>query len=410
MLQKAWWAALYLCLWTGTSGVSWADTLTIPFTKLEDYAERESAQAVILDRQLKLISAERDEALQWSNPEIAFDREDVGLAENQFTLGKTFEVPWAYWRNRASWRTRVDAANSAHESGTRQLLANLKTDYVRLRLLDDQLDRLSHLEAIIPDVSRVIASRRTEGHISGIDEQLVRMVLVTLHTARQQALRTRGEVDAEWRALMGIEPETPVRLSTPIPFRTVAVESSASYAVAVESNPGYQSRRLQSDFFRSQAGVAKGRFIPSVGLYGGYKEIELNETGYVLGVSLTLPLFNRSGAQARQHEIRAELANREADAFRIQATMRVDGLVKSINASQAAMSSIGELPEGSDLTSALLQSYEEGWISLHELLNAIQVTVTGLTDYHEQLAALYADVFELEAITGKSVIELSSEE
>lgn len=410
MLQKAWWAALSLCLVAGTSGVSWADTLTIPFTKLKDYAESASAQAVILDRQLKLIAAERDAALQWSNPELAFDREDVGPAENQFTLAKSFDAPWAHWRNRASWKTRIDAANAAHESGTRWLLADLKTDYVRLQLLNDQLGHLDHLGAIIPEISRVIKSRRTEGHISGVDEQLVRMALFTLHTARQQALRARGEVGAAWRSLMGIEPDTPVRLSTPIPFKPIAMADAESYTAGVPSNPGYQSRRLESDFFRSQAGAARGRFIPRIGLYGGYKEIEPDETGYVFGVRLAIPLFNRNGAQARQHEIRAELAAREAESFRIQKTARVEGLVMSIEASQSSLSSIGELPERPDVTSALLQSYEEGWISLHELLNAIQVTVSGLTDYHEQLAALYADVFELEAITGTSVLEFSLEE
>ena len=53
---------------------------------------------------------------------------------------------------------------------------------------------------------------------------------------------------------------------------------------------------------------------------------------------------------------------------------------------------------------------QEGWISLHELLNAIQIEVTGLADYYSQLSGYYSDLFELEAITGRTLVEFGPEE
>ena len=52
----------------------------------------------------------------------------------------------------------------------------------------------------------------------------------------------------------------------------------------------------------------------------------------------------------------------------------------------------------------LLYAYQEGWLTLDALLNAVQIEATGLQEYYEQLIAYYADIFRLEAITGARIV------
>jgi len=66
------------------------------------------------------------------------------------------------------------------------------------------------------------------------------------------------------------------------------------------------------------------------------------------------------------------------------------------------------LPENlnndSTTISSLISAYEEGWMSLTEMLNAIQIHSNGKQQYYEQLILYYKNIFQLEAITGESLV------
>ncbi len=410
MQRRAWWAGLGLCMviipWLQVQ----ADTLTISFSELDSYAREKSTRAQILRHQHDLVDAERDDALAWSNPTLAFDREDVGVAESQFTIEKSFEPPWSYLKSRSSWKSRVAGAQSEWEYETRLLLAELRSEYVALWLLNDHLAKIDQLEAIVPDVSRIITARREEGHVSAVDEQLVRMTLVSVHRARQSVINDHAAANAEWRSLLGIDAGAPMRLATPVVMTTPNVEQWRDAGETLDQHPGLNARQLRIDYLQSQADAARGRFIPYLTAYGGYKEYDSDETGYVIGLSLGIPLFNRNGAAARRYDIQSEIASREANAFRIRMLSRVRALVDAIQETQASLTAVGSVSANGILANGLLQSYVDGWISLHELLNAIQITATGLGDYYAQMTQYYEYIFELESIAGTTLVEFAPEE
>lgn len=410
MRQYAWCVALIIGMATALPLEVRADTLTISFSELENYAREKSTRAQILQHQRDLVDAERDAALAWSNPVVAYYREDVGLAENQFTIEKSFAPPWSYLTSRSSWKSRVAGAQSEWEYETRLLLAELRSQYVALWLLNDHLAKIDQLEAIVPDVSRIITARREEGHVSAVDEQLVRMTLASVHRARQLVINDHVAANAEWRSLLGIDPDTPMRLATPVVMTAPDVEQLSVVGETLDQHPGLNAQQLRVDYLQTQADAARGRFIPNLTVYGGYKEIDPDETGYVVGLSLGIPLFNRNSAAARQYAIQSEIAGREAHAFRIRIQSRVHALADAIQETQESLTAVGNVSANSNLADGLLQSYVDGWISLHELLNAIQITATGLGDYYAQMTQYYEYIFELESIAGTTLVEFAPEE
>ena len=46
-------------------------------------------------------------------------------------------------------------------------------------------------------------------------------------------------------------------------------------------------------------------------------------------------------------------------------------------------------------------------MTLNELLNAVQIELTGLRDYYDQLIRYYENLFELEALTGTSLLHFT---
>ena len=91
--------------------------------------------------------------------------------------------------------------------------------------------------------------------------------------------------------------------------------------------------------------------------------------------------------------------------YRAEQVGRIEALVVSIKESQEALAlSQDHFDEDMESLNDLLYSYEEGWLTLNELLNAVQIEVAGLTDYYEHMIRYYRNVFELEAITGSTLV------
>lgn len=169
MLHRALWfvrLGLPICIMLS---LAQAETITIRFDDLDDYAQGEGPRLRIIEQEYARTLAERDVDLQWSNPEIAYDREDVGKAkEYQIILGKQIEAPWAYRKKRSSWDDRVKSAELAKKQSTLDHLADLRSGYVALRLSDEYLLRLELLREILTDASHVATTRHSEGHLSGL--------------------------------------------------------------------------------------------------------------------------------------------------------------------------------------------------------------------------------------------------
>ena len=406
MLDRASWilrAGLILII---LISVPQAETKSIKFADLDHYARANSPRAEIIEQEYGRTIAERDEDLQWSNPEIAYNREDVDQAsEYQITVGKQIGAPWAYLKKRSSWKDRVRSAEFSKEQSTREHLVTLKSGYVSVWLLDEYLSRLGELKEILSDASHVATARHSEGHLSGVEDHLIQMTVISLNASHQSAMQERRELWAHWLADVGLEPSETVSLATRVSFNSISLKPVGHYAGLIESQPEYMSKSHLAESFTKRASAEKGKFIPSINLYAGLKKIEPDLDGYVAGVSLSLPLFNRNGATARKYQIKSDIARNELQLQRTQAIGQARALRESIAGSQGALSLASpHFGEDTEDFNNLLFSYEEGWLTLNELLNAVQIEVSGLKDYYGQVIQYYQNIFQLEAITGESLV------
>lgn len=394
-------------------GVMWstvrAETVAIQFSELDNYARSLSLRAQVIEQEFERTRADRDEDLQWSNFEFAYDRENVErLDEYQITIAKQFEVPWAYLETRSAWDVRMKSAEFQRAQSTLEHLAELKTGYVRLRLLDEYLSRLGQLKAILTDASHVATTRHTEGHLSGVEDHLIQMSVISLNASYQVAQQERGEIAARWRAALGLGPMDSASFVTAIVFVPVQLKSAEHYAGLVEAQPGIQSKALLQEALSKRASAERGKFIPTVTLYGGYKKMEPRFEGYVAGISFNLPLFNLNGAAARRYEVESRIVAHETRIHRSRAAGQIRALVQSIEDARLPLASVADhFDEDLEAFGSLLYSYEEGWMTLSELLNGIQIELSGLEDFYIQLSRYYENIFELEALTGQKLVHFT---
>lgn len=409
MLNIASWTVRIGLLVSLTFSITQAETITIKFADLDEYARAFGPRVQIIEQEFGRTLAERDEDLQWSNPEIAYHREEISQAiEYQLTIGKQIGVPWAYQKKRSSWNDRIRSAELSKEQSTREHLAELRSGYVALRLLDEYLSQLGELKGILTDASQVATSRHSEGHLSGVEEHLIQMLVISLNASHQETMQESKEISAKWRATMGLDPGDTIELATAVSFFFIELKSAEHYIALVETQPEYRSKWLLAESFNKRASAEKGRLIPSLNLYAGLKKVEPDLDGYIAGVSLSLPLFNRNGAKVRKYKVESEIARNEMRLHRNLAIGQTRALTEAIAGSRGALSLASpHFVENSDNFNNLLFSYEEGWLTLNELLNAIQIEVSGLKNYYGQLIQYYQNFVQLELITGESLVNFA---
>lgn len=396
--------------WPGFADCAWATDLSIRFDDLEAYAQGESPHAQILAQELVKLKGQRETALQWSNPEVAYDHEGIESSrEWQITLHKSFVMPFSHSARRDGWEDRIRAAELQFDQNVLHLLADLKAGYVRMRLLDAYLAKLAQLEKIVTKAANVAEARHSEGEISGIERHLIQLSALSLDAHRRRALYERSEISAGWHATIGVLAGNNANLVTPIVYKPVLLEPRNEYVAQLEQRPGIKSREMLQQALRKHAEAAEPSLIPGIDFYVGYKQIDPDLDGFVGGVALSLPIFDRKAGAARQLEAEQRIAENKLVLYRSRATAEIGTLVDLIEDAQPMLSTnAARIEKDASVIGSLFYSYQEGGYTLDTFLNAIQIEVTGSKDYYDQLYNYYSNIFRLEAITGAEIVSFSA--
>ena len=408
----AWGVLAMVVTWLAIPRAARADGLDIHFDDIANLAQERSPRARMLEQRLAALRGERDEDTQWSNPWIAYDHEEYDpIREWQVVLGKEFVLPFATGKKGDGWEQRVRAGELLYEQESADLVAELRSGYVRLQLLDAYLVRLEQLREIVTSAAASAVEQHSEGTLSGVERHLILLSAVSIDASRRTALSTRGTLAAAWKADMGIAPGAEVTLATPIGFKSATLASTNEYIALFEQRPAVRSRMELQEALGTLAEAASPSLVPGFDLYAGYRHIEPLLEGFVGGVSLSLPLFDRKGGTAQRLSAEQRAAESALVRFRSQAGGEIQVLVDVIEDAARVMETIApELDAGAPVIGSLHQSYTEGFIDLNDFLTAIQIEVTGYRDYYDQLTTYYANVFRLEAMAGTELVSFTPQE
>lgn len=403
-------ALVFICLFLLLcSQVHGEDTLIIKFNDIGKYVEPTGSRSRLIENQYRLVESDRRKALEWSNPELAFESQDVdGNRESEYTLSKSFEFPWSYLASRNAWNVKLSAAQQMRIADIRNLKSELRAGYVAIGLYREHSDQLNQLREIVVRVSGIASSRHREGFISGTENHLVQMLLLNLSASHQAILEEQRSVTVNWRAAMGIPPNDELRLVDQPEFQSVNLKPLTEYVSALEDQPALLAQTKTVEALGKLASAESKKVLPGFSLSAGLKRIG-SDNGHVIGISLALPLLNSNRAAVNSLRAQALIAQSEADIDRNRMMLGLESLLQSISNLEKTLEPVSDVfSGGSNVMSDLVMTYEEGFITLSELLNSIQIEIAGSASYYEQLRRYYANLFELEAITGDEIVKIGN--
>ncbi|MFC2083704.1 TolC family protein [Bacteroidota bacterium] len=387
-----------------------AQEIDLTFNELESFLTNNSPQVKILENDYELNAIEKQIGLQWSNPEFNFELEDIkndfqNEREIALTLNKRFEFPWVYSKRTEYWEARLQAAEFLKRERYNSFLTEMKSGYAELKLLENQHSRVNKIKSILESISQTAMNQYEEGTISGLDQNLIYMSLFNVETAIIRLREQMLSLESEWKSLAGIESEEGVNLKTTIIFKKIdwglldeAVKNPQKY-LSIQSGL-HKEKSLQY-----HVELENSNLFPDFGIGGGYKNVTPNLNGFVFEFSLPLPLLNQNKPQLQKRQIEFDSFKKNFKQFRNHILRKVSVLSNTIKANEYAIEKLykNEM-NGIEQLEQIISSYKEGWISLNELLNSIEIYFEFIQTSNEQLINYYRSAFKLEAIIGKSLV------
>lgn len=309
---------------------------------------------------------------------------------------------------------RIDAAKKSREAGLYFLeqeiagvILHLKQTYYKILFLKENERLLTTLVAMFEDVKNKTEERFKAGDVSEAD-------LMKISSEQKNIRRSldalRIELRAEKKKLglllnLGdndLEPVGEFVYKPLMPDLKIAPES------VLLQRSDIRGQGMLIEAATASLSFARRESIPSFDIEAGYKKRTGGFEGFVFGVTIPLPLFDRNqgGIERAKGEIEQERAALEL--MKKNALYEAAMLQEKIDSlSQIISETLHQLDTTRQLTKIARIAYEEGETGILELLDAVRSEKALSMEYNSNLYDYWAAIFELEKAAGKRFFDFN---
>jgi outer membrane protein, heavy metal efflux system len=361
-----------------------------------------------LNARIDEIRATQAERTLWPNPSATFSRERVLGAHDTFLLARQ-ELPISGRRGRlqTAGRLAVDAAQAEAQSERVQLRTDVRGAYAALLLSQQREEALEGSIAELQKLISVLRTREEGGEGSTYDRMRGQRALVDVQAERALAAADRAQAQGRLAGYLGpgTSPEALVAADS-----LIATPSQGPLPALIDqalANRGdYRASEISRARFEAERSAATRLQIPTPSLTGGLKRSDLGGTsssGYQVSVDLAIPLFGRGQAATALATAQKARAQAEAESWRLQieAEVRAAYDVAAIQLERAIRYQESAEAIAGPLATIGRVAYEEGELSILELLDAERQALDARLTVLELAAAARRAAIELDRVTGQ---------
>ena len=373
--------------------------------------ETESPQARALAARVNVVRAETKGWSLFPNPSVGYTREDAGGSKDDFLLvQQTLPVTGRLGLLRRAGKAAVNATQAESSHVLLQLRSDLRSAFYDVLLAQEREAVLRQGVGELEEVVRILRLRELEGEGSAFD--------------RLRAERELADIGAELNAAEVLRAQAQSRLAS---FFAPGADSSSLTVKAGFSNRGplpplpqlvaralegrrdYRAEEWKMERLRFERKAAERQRIPEPVLTAGVKTVRQLGTvsrGYVVAVTVPIPLFNRGQTEAARARAEHERVQMGREALQQRITTEVTAAYATAKLRQRVASSyVQELGEkGAELARIARLAYQEGEQGILELLDAHQVALFSQLRVLELLASAKQAEIELDRTVGEEVL------
>ncbi|MFB6279076.1 MAG: TolC family protein [Salinibacter sp.] len=312
----------------------------------------------------------------YPNPTLRATHEPVwrdGTRQSETYLNLSQQLEWSGRAARiAAARKRAAAAQARAASDSARLALQVTQAYVEAATAETRLRRLRQVTRVFRRADSSMAEREAGGDASGYAVRRVR-----LERARYEQRLAAARLDVERArrqlALLILPNDAPSVAAASLPTSTPPpVSERTALRMALRQRPELRRRQSEVDAQEATRRAARREAWPDPSLTAGYKRQSDGFEGVFLGVGLPLPLFDRNRGAAEAASARLETARTQKTLARREIRNEVRRAHDAYASARRQFQLVGGdlLTGGDDLLRIAQTSYDEGEMSLVELLDA----------------------------------------
>jgi cobalt-zinc-cadmium efflux system outer membrane protein len=288
--------------------------------------------------------------------------------------------------------------------------------YALAQAAGERLALAERAAAAFDRAQRITGARLAAGDVSGYEARRVRLEGARYAAVRSEAALARRTAYLALAALTGMPPDSLVAAGLvpleSLPPGPAVLDRDSIVALALQRRPELRAGEAQVAAARANARAAGRERIPLPIISAGWKTEQISAAatrlnGFVAGVSLALPFWDRRGgavsaanAEARAREADVELLRRQVIRDVEETHASLLAVVEDVQRLSAVLG-----PEATAALQAAETAYAEGEIGLVEWLDAVRAYHEAESSYATLRAELYVRRAALERATGAPPME-----
>lgn len=374
--------ALCAALLAAAPATAWAD----PAPGYPELLRRALDRAPLLLEQadnLRVARAEARQARAWPNPTAGLEVENLGADQsaangNQrqttFSITQPFEIGGKRAARIAAGEAGIAAAEARGHQIQVEYAAQLALAYATAEAMQLRLGLAGDEVARAAEDLRAANALVEAGKEAKLRAAQAQASLSAATAAREAATADLTEALAELSALSGVsEPYTSVDAAL-LTRNTPPIVAGPK----ADRSPAVAAAQAERDAVAAQVRVERTKPIPDIGLSGGVRRLGgSSDTGFVLGVSASIPLFDRNRGAIAAAEARRDAADQRLARARLESDAARRTALAQVTAADGRLRAAGEGEAAAAEAYRLARiGYDAGKTSLLELL----VTRRSLSD------------------------------
>jgi cobalt-zinc-cadmium efflux system outer membrane protein len=396
-----------------------------PLTLAEARARaRQASPELVAAREAIAAAAGKErQAGAWPNPTLGFSREQTSRAgeensQNVVSLEQRLEISGARGARKETARFERNAAEARLAAAAARVDYDVARAYAAAVASQRRATLADEASASFGTARRVSQARLAGGDVSGYQHRRLLLEATRYATLRSEALVARDSALRALHLLLGdsVLVGDSSRTSAVAVFLTDTL-LPAQLALSVDSlaerslrtRPELLAARLDARAAAASVGVARAERIPTPLVSGGYKgeRLATGETlnGFVAGVSIPLPLWDRRGGAVAAAEAEAKRLGATFVGAERQARLEIADAYASHQALAAQLVDLqARLGQDAAVARRAAQAaYAEGEISLLEWLDSVRAYQEAESSYVTLWSEYVTRRAALERLTGLSL-------
>ena len=355
-------------------------------------------------------SARARQAGAWGNPVLSYGYEQTAVggqstSQSIAALEQPLEFTGVRGARRDAAMLRLEAAEADLRAVEALVGFEVTSAYALVQAADERLTLAARAAGAFDRAQQVTGARLVAGDVSGYEARRIRLESARYAALRAEAVLAQRTAYVALAALVGAPADSLLRtgLAPPesLPVLPVAPGLESLVVLALRQHPEVLAAEREAAAALADARAAGRDRIPVPTAAAGWKTesavggVRLN--GFVAGISLPLPLWDRRGGAVAAADADAQRRAAELDVVRRRVVREAEEVYAALRAAEEEVARLG-LALGAEAVAALTAAeaaYTEGEIPLIEWLDAIRayheaesIFVTLRAELHVRRAAL----------------------